>query len=349
MGKSRNQQLITWRTAMEKIGRNDPCPCGSELKYKKCCLGKDETVHSGSGGVSAELLESLKGRSFESLKEAQAFAHWHISRQNRQTMADFDGLSPQQMSQILYSPFDSPKLVTFSKLLEETPDAPVARLFMLLAEAIGKTGLKPTATGNLPRNLCREAALAFHGEEGYREVTRFGGINTEPDFPELHVTRLVAELAGLIRKYGGKFILGKNCRDLLATDGMLAIYPVLFEAFVRRYEWGYQDRYPEFPFIQTSFLYTLLLLTRYGDEWRRDSFYVEHYLQAFPMLLQEAPEMVYQTAEQFIGRCYSLRTLERFAEFLGLVKIERIGNHYLPDEINIRKLPLLEQMVRFHF
>ncbi|MDG1455480.1 MAG: SEC-C metal-binding domain-containing protein [Planctomycetota bacterium] len=21
-----------------KIGRNDPCPCGSELKYKKCCL-----------------------------------------------------------------------------------------------------------------------------------------------------------------------------------------------------------------------------------------------------------------------------------------------------------------------
>jgi len=23
-----------------KIGRNDPCPCGSGLKYKKCCLGK---------------------------------------------------------------------------------------------------------------------------------------------------------------------------------------------------------------------------------------------------------------------------------------------------------------------
>lgn len=23
-----------------QIGRNDPCPCGSELKYKKCCIGK---------------------------------------------------------------------------------------------------------------------------------------------------------------------------------------------------------------------------------------------------------------------------------------------------------------------
>jgi uncharacterized protein len=24
-----------------KIGRNDPCPCGSGKKYKRCCLGKD--------------------------------------------------------------------------------------------------------------------------------------------------------------------------------------------------------------------------------------------------------------------------------------------------------------------
>ena len=30
-----------------KIGRNEPCPCGSGLKYKKCCLdsGKYETTH----------------------------------------------------------------------------------------------------------------------------------------------------------------------------------------------------------------------------------------------------------------------------------------------------------------
>ncbi len=24
----------------QKIGRNDPCPCGSNLKFKKCCLVK---------------------------------------------------------------------------------------------------------------------------------------------------------------------------------------------------------------------------------------------------------------------------------------------------------------------
>jgi SWIM/SEC-C metal-binding protein len=25
-----------------KLGRNDPCPCGSGLKFKKCCLQKYE-------------------------------------------------------------------------------------------------------------------------------------------------------------------------------------------------------------------------------------------------------------------------------------------------------------------
>ena len=31
-----------------KIGRNDPCPCGSGLKYKKCCLGKNTIPHKNS-------------------------------------------------------------------------------------------------------------------------------------------------------------------------------------------------------------------------------------------------------------------------------------------------------------
>jgi hypothetical protein len=29
---------------MTKVGRNDPCPCGSGKKYKKCCLAKDEAT-----------------------------------------------------------------------------------------------------------------------------------------------------------------------------------------------------------------------------------------------------------------------------------------------------------------
>jgi len=32
------EQSITVVNSSEKIGRNDPCPCGSGKKYKKCCM-----------------------------------------------------------------------------------------------------------------------------------------------------------------------------------------------------------------------------------------------------------------------------------------------------------------------
>ena len=35
----KNQPVIqgTYKRIGSKIGRNDPCPCGSGKKYKKCC------------------------------------------------------------------------------------------------------------------------------------------------------------------------------------------------------------------------------------------------------------------------------------------------------------------------
>ena len=31
----------------EKVGPNDPCPCGSGKKYKKCCMQKDQAAEMG--------------------------------------------------------------------------------------------------------------------------------------------------------------------------------------------------------------------------------------------------------------------------------------------------------------
>ena len=31
------RKVETFRREMPKVGRNDPCPCGSGKKYKKCC------------------------------------------------------------------------------------------------------------------------------------------------------------------------------------------------------------------------------------------------------------------------------------------------------------------------
>lgn len=34
----------------EKVGRNDPCPCGSGKKYKSCCLQKEQPRGTTFGG-----------------------------------------------------------------------------------------------------------------------------------------------------------------------------------------------------------------------------------------------------------------------------------------------------------
>lgn len=47
------------RSKSNKIGRNDPCPCGSGKKYKRCCLLTDSRRELSSGHVSNEFPEEI--------------------------------------------------------------------------------------------------------------------------------------------------------------------------------------------------------------------------------------------------------------------------------------------------
>jgi tetratricopeptide (TPR) repeat protein len=38
---------------MNKTGRNDPCPCGSGHKYKRCCLAKDQAAEHAALAAAA--------------------------------------------------------------------------------------------------------------------------------------------------------------------------------------------------------------------------------------------------------------------------------------------------------
>ncbi len=54
MKGSKSWQEELWKEiGLKKIGRNDPCPCGSGLKYKKCCLKK------GVPPISREKLKEI--------------------------------------------------------------------------------------------------------------------------------------------------------------------------------------------------------------------------------------------------------------------------------------------------
>lgn len=333
------------------IGRNNPCPCGSGKKFKHCCLGKENHTAPGqsAAGISETLRKALEDQQFNSMEEAQAFLNQITQQQNRRRLDEFHDLSPEQMHQMLNFPFASPGLVRFLEVLDVTPAAPILSLFQQLTDAIGEQGLKPTAKGNLPRNFCREAALAYWGERRYQEKTRYGGINREEDFDDLHVTRLVAELAGLIRKCKGRFILSRDCRRLLAGDGMTAIYPKLFRAYVKQFNWAYRDGHPELRFMQSAFLFTLYLLAQYGDAWRPQEFYEDAFLGAFPTLLEEVPPSQVFSPDETVRQTYTWRVLVHFADFLGLATVEPASDELLCREYRVKALPLLGQVLQFQF
>ena len=332
-----------------KTGRNHPCPCGSGKKYKHCCLEKrgDRPQPVSAQAIVDEIAEAAAEQPFSSLEELNALTSQVMSQRNRRNLAEFCGLSPEQMSQLLHAPFTSSDTVRFSADFAPASDSRIMRLFTALAEAIGESGLKATAKGNLPLKFCKTVAQQLREEDDGTQLLRIGGIRSETDFEELHCTRLVAGLAGLIRKYRGKFVLTRKCRDMLALQDSGSLYFELFKAYTTKFNWGYRDGYPEVEIVQISFLYTLFLLASFGEIQRSQQFYEDKFLTAFPMVLDMFPETVYSTAEDDARRCYFLRAMDRFAAFFGLAELTLESQELYRYRYVIRKSALLDRFVTF--
>ena len=69
-----------------KAGRNDPCPCGSGLKYKKCCLGKSI--------LEPENLKDLYAKKYK-IRLKQAADIEEIRKTGRLTLDTLDIVEPE--------------------------------------------------------------------------------------------------------------------------------------------------------------------------------------------------------------------------------------------------------------
>lgn len=133
-----------------------------------------------------------------------------------------------------------------------------------------------------------------------------------------------------------------------------SLYPALLECYIRRFNWAYWDRYPELSFVQQSFLFTVYLLKRYGNQERPVDFYAEAFLRAFPMLPSDLsdevryPMSLLETAKSL----YIYRCLRRFAAFTGIARLRFVLNPDKTDPlsrhiVSIRSTPLLDACWRF--
>ncbi len=299
-------------------------------------------------GVADELGAELLEQEFGSLEEAQAALDRIVDRRNRTPLTEFCGISPHQMDQVLYSPFDSPEVAVFSTEVDSRA-APVYRLFLMLADALRDRGLKATATGNLPREFCRRAADA-HFEKVDPDLKRFfTSLRSETDFGDLHSLRIVAQGVGLIRKYRGRFFLTKRAIRGLERDEHGELFFRLFQTYATRFNWAYRDGYSELGIVQHSFLFSMFVLQKYGHEPRPEGFYAERFLRAFPRALEAIKEPPFGTAEEYVSSCYRIRCIERFAQFFGLIEYGRPSGRWPDESREVTKTALLNSLVTFPF
>jgi hypothetical protein len=266
-----------------------------------------------------------------------------IEEQNRKAVQSFEGYSPEDMNAILYDTFGPNSPLQIQKLsASDYLKIPMLNLVKYLCHEVEKSGqVKLTAKGFLPTKMVKDLyGQGFIAEE-FIESGHYK-LYKETDAESVHLAKILVELSGIAKKRLGKLSLTKAGKKVVQDD--FELLKLLIDTFRNKFNWGYFDGYEQVPIGPLGFGFTLILLSKYGKEKRRDTFYAEKYFEAFPLLLQDL-QPTWDTLAEYGARCYSIRTFDRFLKFFALVEIEDEGN-MLDDLKYIQKTELLDNLVK---
>lgn len=334
---------------MTKIGRNDPCPCGSGKKYKNCCLGKEaqEVEESMGDGLMEEIEEQLGDREFGSLEEVNAFLGGFMERKASVPQMDFLGLSSEQVHRMLHAPLETLEdMVQFNFALEPKAfqEIPVVKNTLLfLAWLKEEEPLKATAKGNLPLAFARALYEAFNApSDSFPHPIR-----SEGDAVSVNSLRHVLKLCGWLKKANNRYSLTAKGTKVIEKGLSAPHFFTLMNVFFRRFNWGFQDRYPSFWIVQGGAVFSLYLLHRKARRFIPAEQLGDYFVQAFPAVLDEVGEMAYRTPREQVRGCFSLRFLERFCEYFGLADIRREEKGLYQFDLFVKKSAFYDQYIQW--
>lgn len=252
--------------------------------------------------------------------EIQKEIERHMQEQNSKAMDDFDGLSPNHMQMLLYHVFHKNSFLKFQKLSEKQyTSIPILSQAKYLANCIvNEKEVKLTKTGALPTkivfNVYNNGGYKEEGiEQGYVKLRR------EADSFSVQLSNILLQLTGIVKKTKGKLSVTKKGISLINDNHKLL--PLLFETFCTKFNWAYFDGYEDERWGQLGFGFSLILLHKYGNLKRKDTFYAKKYYTAFPDLQDYIPQTEHIGTNGYGAYCY--RTFEHFLVAFGLITYEK--------------------------
>lgn len=254
------------------------------------------------------------------LKDLQRHIDQAMNEQNNRPIPEFEGYSPFEMHKILHFTFAMESPLKLEKLSEtDYKKIPMLNQIKYLIDLIDKNReIKLTNKGFLPTKIVSDLySQGFLKDESIEKG--ISKLYKETDSATIHLTRILLELAGLTKKRNGKISLTKSSQKIIGDNEELLRH--IFLTFTNKFNWAYYDGYGDNQIGQLGYGFSLILLSKYGQEKRLNSFYAERYFRAYPQLLNSI-KPGYGTVERYSTNCYSLRTFDRFLKYFGLINIE---------------------------
>ncbi len=260
---------------------------------------------------------------------------------NQKGRPEFEGYSPEEMHYILYQPFNEASPLQLAKLPDEDyRKIPLWNQIKYLMEMIDRAGeMKLTSKGYLPVKAVKE----LYNQKFMTDIMIEEGISKlykEIDANSIHLARILVQLSGLAKKRKNRLSLTRKGQEALANPHSL--FKHIFETFTHKFNWGYFDNYAETPIGQIGYGFSLILIHKYGDKKRHESFYAEKYFRAFPQLMEDMEPIPYISKKKNAINCYSLRTFERFLDYFGVIDLEKIQPIIGP--VYLKKTPLFDRL-----
>ena len=295
---------------------------------------------AGGDSILDQMTRLFSGQSFDSEEELQAAIQAFMDERQSQPTADFQGLSPDQVHQLIYSPFDYPELLQWSvdeSLLDCSPFVTMAKS---LLTRLQQGDIKLTAKGNLPPAEVRAIVAASGLDDPYE-----GKIRSEDDVMSVQVMRMFMNSSSLTRVQKGRLQLTKKGATRLDKSDWSPIFEEWSKLALTRLTWGAPEDSAELPDMRIVSAFMLWLLRVHGDAWQSDEFYYQGVITAFPNLLQDPSSKSENLRLRF---AFNWRTLH-ILHWLGLLEYQtdlvEPGPPGATDGPNIRATPLLREIV----
>lgn len=271
-----------------------------------------------------------------------------IILRNNTPIDDFLGLSPNEMNYLLYDTFGDKSPIQFRNDIDDTTldQIPLFRIAEEFLKIIKREKhIKLTPLGALPKKVIVELYdkrffLEKFIEEGIVKLWK------EDDSLSIKNARYAAELAGLVKKANGKLTLTKTATKLLETNNRLQIFKQVFQAFTQKFNWGFNDGYPEEPIGKLGWAFSLMMLEKFGDHPQKADFYADKYLRAFPAFISFFEQGI-RTPELQFQHCYDTRTFYRFFRWFGFATIETKHKIFEHHSDTYKRTDLVQRIFRF--